>query len=298
MRFKTTILALAILCADGQWQEVVAQTIYQNTDKFDGSTLYSTERRAVGLDGGSFFSMRYVTFELEATKPVASRERPYEIIVRTSTPEWVFISAGPSLVLKLDGGEMLPLVGGGSASAREVESGDEVTEAAVYALTPGELEKIARAKSVEFRLIGDRQAITGTWSAELIADATAFLARGPQLLGLANDAAAPTAPSANPATAGQAHAPTFGIVGLNVSSPLATTLKLASPQGFLVVKVQPGSIAERAGIVPGDVILEFDKSVILKAEDLQSELAKVKSGESLPVSVWRGAAKTVVNAKF
>ena len=32
-----------------------AQTIYQNVDKFDSSTLYYTEQHSVALEGGSFF---------------------------------------------------------------------------------------------------------------------------------------------------------------------------------------------------------------------------------------------------
>ena len=35
-----------------------AQTIYQNVDKFDGSTLYYTEQHNVALEGGSFFLER------------------------------------------------------------------------------------------------------------------------------------------------------------------------------------------------------------------------------------------------
>src|SRR5579871_5718097 len=129
-----------------------AQTIYQSTDKFDGSVVYRTEQRSADLEGGSFFTERYVDFRFAATKPSANAQSPYLVAVHTQTPDWIFIAAGPSLVLKLNGSEMIPVIGNGSLSSRAVMDGGTVMEDAYYAISPDILERIAAANSVEFRI--------------------------------------------------------------------------------------------------------------------------------------------------
>ncbi len=204
-----------------------AQTIYHSEDKFSGGTVYNTERRDVDLEGGSFWTSRFVNFQFVAAKPTPNPDFPYTrlVVPLTRTNGWVFIESGASLVLKLDGSEMMPLVGNGSLNAREAvggSSGDTVTEAAYYALTPEKLQRIAAAKSIEFRIVGDQQTITGTWHADLIADAAAFSAQAPQLL--SNSAALPlTMPSGPyPSTANQSK-PIFG-VGFAMYPPQLATL--------------------------------------------------------------------------
>jgi hypothetical protein len=79
----------------------LAQTIYQKEDKFSGQTHYFTDLRDVDLEGGSFFTMRNVYFDFHAFKPAI--DSAYYLSARTETPDWVFISSGKSLLLKLDG---------------------------------------------------------------------------------------------------------------------------------------------------------------------------------------------------
>jgi|SRR5476651_1987221 hypothetical protein len=42
----------------------ISQPIYQKVDTFSGVTHYFTKRRDANLEGGSFFSSRYVSFDL------------------------------------------------------------------------------------------------------------------------------------------------------------------------------------------------------------------------------------------
>ena len=290
-------VAAALLCAVAQVSSLQAQTVYQNIDKFSGSTVYHTERRDADLEGGSFWTSRYVNFQFVAAKPVLNPDFPYELAVHTVTSGWIFIQGGPSLLFKLDGSEMMPLTGDGSINAREVISGDTVTESAYYALTPEKLRRIAAAKSVEFRIIGDRQTITGTWHADLLADASAFSAQAPQLLAISASSPVANPSGAYPPMANQAQ-PVFGVGFADVPAQLATLMKLTPPQGALVVKVFPGSIASKAGIAAGDVILEFGPTPIAEAKALQAAVAKVQPGQHVAVKIWRGTAPSTLDIQF
>jgi hypothetical protein len=271
-----------------------AQTIYQKTDKFDGSIFYNTASRSADLEGGSFFSERYVRFEFEAIKPAADPNHPYALAVHTQTPDWVFIEAGPSLILKLDGKDMMPLSGPGSLDSRNLGMTDDVTEDAHYLLTPEELQSLAQAKTVEFRLLGNRQTITGSWGNDLLADAAAMANQGPALLGLAANS---TVAGTGPATP-QQHPLKLGIRCVPVPAALAATLRLPSPQGLMIVTVDPQSVADKAGLQVGDVLLEFDNKPVSDIADFQSRLAVARSGDNFPAVVWRAAAKTTLNVQF
>jgi len=294
IRKAVTAAILGLLSAAASLQ---AQTIYHSEDKFSGGTVYNTERRDVDLEGGSFWTSRFVNFQFVAAKPVSNPDFPYALAVHTQTSDWIFIQRGASLVLKLDGSEMVQLTGNGSENAREVSPGANVTEVAYYALTPEKLRRIAAAKLVEFRIIGDRQSITGSWHPDLLTDAAAFSAQGPQLLAISA-----TSPVANPSgsyppMANQAQ-PVFGVGFADVPAQLAALMKLTPPQGALVVKVMPGSVASKAGITAGDVILEFGPAVIAKSEILQAAVAKVQPGQRVAVKIWRGTAPSTLDIQF
>jgi hypothetical protein len=271
-----------------------AQTIYQSTDKFDGSAVYNTERRSADLEGGSFWTSRFVNFQFAATKPVANVQAPYLVAVHTQTDDWIFISAGASLVLKLNGSEMIPLAGDGSLSSRNIGVSGTVTEDAYYAISPDLLRKIAAAQTVEFRIVGDRQTITGTWGKELLTDAAALSTQGAGLLGLRAAIAYPID------SLGRDQAPpmVFGVGYAEVPAQLAGLMKLEPRRGVLVVKVFPGSIAGNAGIVNGDVILRFGETPISNPEELQAAVSKVGHGDHVAVAIWRGAQQQNLDVNF
>lgn len=272
-----------------------AQTIYQSTDKFDGSVVYNTEQRSADLEGGSFLTERYVDFRFVAAKPVTNAQFPYAVAVHTQTPDWIFIAAGASLVLKLNGNEMVPLVGNGSLSSRAVIDGGTVVEDAYYAISPDLLRRIATANSVEFRIVGDRQIVTGTWDKRMTTDAAALSSQGSGLLGIS---ASQTPARAVVPPGNQAPSMIFGVGYAEVPAQLATLMKLEPRRGVLVVKVFPGSIASNAGIVNGDVILKFGETPIAKPEELQAAVSKVEHGEHVAVAIWRGAQQQNLDVNF
>lgn len=176
MRFASILLCATLASSGAQ-----AQTIYENKDSFQGTTHFFTKQRSAHLEGGSFMSMRYVNFSFHLFSPSGNNIDPYVLLVSTTTPNWIFIEAGQSLILKLDGTEMLPLSGDGSAQSRTIGSSDRLEEEAVYHLTTEQLGRIAQAKKLEFRIIGQNSVITGSWGRDALADAAAFSSRGQSL---------------------------------------------------------------------------------------------------------------------
>ena len=82
----------------------------------------------------------------------------------------------------------------------------------------------------------------------------------------------------------------IGFAGQNV--PLHRKIvrfhQLDVDTGVLVMSLEPGSPAEKAGIRPGDVIVSFDGKPIFTIDDIQRLLTEQRVGVSLPITVTRG----------
>ena len=292
---RKALLAAAILGAAIQLS--FAQKLLQNKDSFSGATAYFTEMRQPKLEGGSFMSGRYVNMRFEAFSPVTNTAAPYAIFVTTQTPGWVFISAGPSLLLKLDGQEMLTLTGSGSKDMRSVLSGDTVTESAFWSLTQAQLKRIVQAKKVEFRILGDREIITGEWKPDLLRDAAYFAAEIPKFLHPEGAVSAlvlesmkadaqQTCPNAiRPVDLGPPVK--MGTAVTSVTKPVADSLHLPSASGMFVLHVTSGSPAEASGIRVGDVVTKFGETAVVGKCDLFDALAQTRAEQTVAVSMLR-----------
>jgi S1-C subfamily serine protease len=60
-------------------------------------------------------------------------------------------------------------------------------------------------------------------------------------------------------------------------------------QALLIVAVTPGSPAAAAGLLVGDLLLDFDGQAVTSAEDLLHLLAGDRVGRTVPVRLRRGA---------
>jgi hypothetical protein len=148
----------------------LAQEIKWTQDKFDGSTMATLTCDNPKLEGGSYMSSRYLIMRLVAT----SGENPlYAIKLIVSRPDWMFIQSGESLILKVDD-RFINLSGPGSDGHREIVSGHLIIETAVYPLTPRQVKILGGAIAIEFRLLGDRESITGRFPWTVIRDFHTF----------------------------------------------------------------------------------------------------------------------------
>jgi serine protease Do len=87
----------------------------------------------------------------------------------------------------------------------------------------------------------------------------------------------------------------WGIGLAELTPELTRRLGLPSGRtGAVVASVAPGSAAARAGLQPGDVILQVDRRPVNSAEAAVSALKGVAEGATALVLVWRGGQEQLV----
>jgi serine protease Do len=86
----------------------------------------------------------------------------------------------------------------------------------------------------------------------------------------------------------------FGMTVQNVTPEIARQLRLDETSGAVIVAIEQGSPAARAGLRPGDVIRQVGRIDVGSAPDAQRELAKVPSRGTALLLVNRGGEDTFV----
>ena len=87
----------------------------------------------------------------------------------------------------------------------------------------------------------------------------------------------------------------LGVVIQELTPPIAQALGL--DHGVIVTKVFPGSPAERAGLQPGDIILEVNGEPVKSATQLQFAIMKTPPGKEVTLTVLRGDKKLTLKVK-
>jgi len=80
----------------------------------------------------------------------------------------------------------------------------------------------------------------------------------------------------------------LGMSVQEVTPEIARQLRLSDSGGVVVNQVEPGSVADEAGVQRGDIIREVNGQNIRNVEDYRSALTKVKKGEVIRLLVRRG----------
>ena len=183
------------------------------------------------------------------------------------------------------GAVVLNVVPGGAAARAGLEPGDVVIAyngkpirnrdelvAMVTATKPG--------TAVPVRIVRDRQERTVNVTVEELDLDAEQSARGA-------DNGGPAGPQET--TSG------FGITVGNVTPEVAQRLRLnRNTQGALVMNVEPGSAAARAGLAEGDVIVRVGRENIANATDASRELGRIPSGGTAFLRVLRNGQETFV----
>jgi S1-C subfamily serine protease len=79
---------------------------------------------------------------------------------------------------------------------------------------------------------------------------------------------------------------------------LRTRLNLTASEGLLVVHVEPGSPAEKAGILLGDVLVNLADEAVADTESAQRILRRHKAGDAIAASLVRGGAMINASVKL
>src|SRR5215471_1282889 len=89
---------------------------------------------------------------------------------------------------------------------------------------------------------------------------------------------------------GRIERPWLGVAMQSVGVPesLRTKLNLIASEGLLIVHVEPGSPAEKAGVLLGDLLLELDGKTVAETDAVQETLRSHKPGSSVEIKLARG----------
>jgi len=90
----------------------------------------------------------------------------------------------------------------------------------------------------------------------------------------------------------------FGITLGNVTPDVARRLRLdPSTRGAVVMEIEAQSGAARAGLTPGDVIVQVNRRPVSTAAEASRELSKVASGSTAFLLVQRGGQETFLTVR-
>lgn len=90
----------------------------------------------------------------------------------------------------------------------------------------------------------------------------------------------------------------LGVQVQNVTPELAKTFGMAEPRGALVAEVNPGSPADKAGILRGDIIIEFNGHNIHEMNELPRLVAETAPGSKATVKVLRDGKEKSFSLKI
>jgi S1-C subfamily serine protease len=71
-----------------------------------------------------------------------------------------------------------------------------------------------------------------------------------------------------------------------------------SRSGVLVTAVVRGSVAEKAGVIVGDIVYEFGGRTIKSPSDLQSAIAASAANTGITIRVYRGTTEMTLNGQL
>jgi hypothetical protein len=86
----------------------------------------------------------------------------------------------------------------------------------------------------------------------------------------------------------------LGISGM----PVAATVEQPNRAGILVFGVNSGSIAQKSGIIIGDILYEFNGRPVKALADLEAAVAASAADSTVAVKLYRGTNDMAVTARF
>jgi serine protease Do len=91
-----------------------------------------------------------------------------------------------------------------------------------------------------------------------------------------------------------------GVIGVTVSKDHLTTetakaFGLPNTSGALIATVSPNRPADKAGIIPGDVVVEFAGRPVKDSDSLVSMVVNTKPGTTVPIVIYRNNVRKALN---
>ncbi|HEV2665206.1 MAG TPA: S1C family serine protease, partial [Blastocatellia bacterium] len=82
-----------------------------------------------------------------------------------------------------------------------------------------------------------------------------------------------------------------GMQPVRLPDAIKSRLKLVNDGGVIVLSVEPGSPADKAGFLVGDVLVALGATAITDIDDVQATLTPESVGQTLDASVVRGGER-------
>ena len=79
---------------------------------------------------------------------------------------------------------------------------------------------------------------------------------------------------------------------------VAATADHPQRAGILIVGVEGGSVAQKSGIIVGDILYEFDGHPIKVLAELQAAVAACAANSAAPIKLYRGLDAMGLTARF
>jgi len=79
---------------------------------------------------------------------------------------------------------------------------------------------------------------------------------------------------------------------------IAAKKGLPLPEGAYVGRVDPGSVADAAGLRPGDVIVQLAGQAVRTDQDIDRMMANVRFGQAVDLLVWRNGQTVRMTVRF
>lgn len=265
---------------------ITAQDIFKKEDKFAEETHFFTRQREANLEGGSFLTRRYVYFKFHVIQKKGENNIDYAYIsIEANLPSWMFIEPGESLVLKTESGEFIKLKGRGSIESRRVLGPEKINEIATYLVGKNEFSRIANSQKIEFRILGSNQTITGEWGENTMSDARAMSAE------FFNNTAFSSQEK-------RLQKKRLGIQFYTLEEKIVKALDLAINEGVIVLNVENNSLAQKAGIMQGDIVTGFNDNKVSKHEDLLEMIQNTPANTLFQIKIWRAGQNLTFEFKL
>jgi serine protease Do len=90
----------------------------------------------------------------------------------------------------------------------------------------------------------------------------------------------------------------LGVVIQDLNPEMADSLGLKDAKGAIIPEVKEGSAADKAGIKPGDVVVELEGKPIDGRHDLSNKIAAIKPGTKVEIMVLRDGERKTLTAEL
>jgi len=89
----------------------------------------------------------------------------------------------------------------------------------------------------------------------------------------------------------------LGVRIQDLTRDLAEAFEIDQARGAIITKVEKGSMAEDAGIEPGDVVITANGRAITKGADLHNAIGLLRVGDNLELEVMRGGERQFISTR-